>query len=101
MHMVFGQGGGQPGSGSLRLLRLLGVDDRHQQIRKLGKLRLERQSPLTPGQTPGEHFIGIGADPEVMGRVDTGEAGKSKAAQNDEQPMASAIINQADKQALK
>ncbi len=101
MHMVCRQGGGQPGGGSLRLRRLLGVDDRHQQIRKLGKLRLERQGPLAPGQTPGEHFIGIGVDPEVMGRVGAGEAGESEAAQDDKQPMASAIINQADEQALK
>ena len=73
MRMVRRQRRGQAGGGRLGLLRLLGVDHRHQQIGKLRELGLEGHGPLAPRQAFGEHFVGIGADAEMAGRIEAGE----------------------------
>ena len=58
-----------------------------------GKSALNASAMLTPRQALGEHFVGIGADPEVMDRVEAGKAGEGEPADHDKQPMAPAKID--------
>jgi hypothetical protein len=92
---------GQRRSGVVRFLRLLRIDDRDQQIAKLREIALEQLGALTPGQARRKHLVGVGVDAEMAGGVPAGENGEKNPRQNDPQSVASAVIHQADEQALK
>jgi hypothetical protein len=91
---------GERGSSCVRLLRLAGVDDCHEEIAVLGKIVSERHRPLAPGQAFREHQVGIGADPEMAGRVPSGECRENAAGQNHPPSVAAAAIDEAGQQIL-
>ncbi len=101
MRMVHRERRRQAGGRRLCLFRFLGVDDRDQQIGKLRELRIEGQGPLPPGQALGKHLVGIGADAQVVGRIEAGEPRQAEPGHDNEHPVAPAEIDQAGQQALK
>ncbi len=84
----------------LGLFRLAGIDDRYEQIAKLRKLGFEGFSPLAPRQAFREHQVGIGADPEMAGRVPPGECREDAGGQDHPPSVAAAAIHEADQQIL-
>jgi hypothetical protein len=101
MHVILGQRIGQPGGSGIRLFRLARIDDRHQQVVELGELLVEPGGLLPPRQAAGEHAVGVGADIEMLHRVQGGHSGQQKTAQRHGQGVAAAEFGQSDNQAVK
>ena len=100
MLVVGGQSPGERSRCDVGLLGFLRVDNRDEKVGKLRELFLEHLGALPPRQARREHFIGVGRDAEVTGRIPTGEDRQNEAGKDDKQSVAPAKIDQAGKQGL-
>ena len=101
MRVILRQCIGQPGGGGIRLLRLARIDDRYQQIVELREVLVQLVGLLPPRQAAGEHPVGVGADIEMLHRVEGGHRSQQQTAQRHGERMATAEFGQSDNQAVK
>lgn len=99
--MVGRQRLGERGRRGICLLGFSCVNDRNEQVGKLREISFERLRALPPRQARCEHFVGIGADAEVTGRIPTGKDRQNDGRKNDEQSVAPAEIDHSGEQSLK